>query len=263
MTGTPLLADLFASDPGRADRYVVDAADLRIDYSKHPITDELLAELLDRARAAGVEQRRDAMFAGEHINVTEDRAVLHTALRAPRDAVVEVDGENVVPAVHEVLGAMSTFAERVRADDRITDVVNIGIGGSDLGPAMAAQALAAFGHPRLTCHFVSNVDGADIHATLQRVEPSSTLSHRRLEDVRHHRDPHQRAYGAGLAGRRVGRRRGCRPFRRRLDQRRAGGRVRDRHGEHVRVLGLGGRPLLGRLGDRSLADDPDRTRRVP
>ena len=175
MTGTPLLADLFASDPGRADRYVVDAADLRIDYSKHPITDELLAELLDRARAAGVEQRRDAMFAGEHINVTEDRAVLHTALRAPRDAVVEVDGENVVPAVHEVLDAMSTFAERVRADDRITDVVNIGIGGSDLGPAMAAQALAAFGHPRLTCHFVSNVDGADIHATLQRVEPSSTL----------------------------------------------------------------------------------------
>ncbi|MCB0967492.1 MAG: glucose-6-phosphate isomerase, partial [Ilumatobacter sp.] len=175
MTGTPLLADLFASDPGRADRYVVDAADLRIDYSKHPITDELLAELLDRARAAGVEQRRDAMFAGEHINVTEDRAVLHTALRAPRDAVVEVDGENVVPAVHEVLDAMSTFAERVRADDRITDVVNIGIGGSDLGPAMAAQALAAFGHPRLTCHFVSNVDGADIHATLQSVEPSSTL----------------------------------------------------------------------------------------
>ena len=175
MTGTPPLSDLFADDPGRAERYVVHAGDLRIDYSKQPLNDDVLADLLDRARAAGVEQRRDAMFAGEHINVTEDRAVLHTALRAPRDAVIEADGENVVPAVHEVLDAMSAFAERVRADDRITDVVNIGIGGSDLGPAMAAEALAAFGHPRITCHFVSNVDGADIHRTLQHVRPESTL----------------------------------------------------------------------------------------
>ncbi len=175
MTGTPPLSDLFADDPGRAERYVVEAGDLRIDYSKQPLNDDVLADLLERARDAGVESRRDAMFAGEHINVTEDRAVLHTALRAPRDAVVEADGENVVPDVHEVLDAMSAFADRVRADDRITDVVNIGIGGSDLGPAMAAQALEAFGHPRITCHFVSNVDGADIHRTLQRVEPASTL----------------------------------------------------------------------------------------
>ena len=175
MTGTPPLSELFADDPGRAERYVVEAGDLRIDYSKQPLNDDVLADLLERARTAGVESRRDAMFAGEHINVTEDRAVLHTALRAPRDAVVEVDGENVVPDVHAVLDAMSAFAERVRADDRITDVVNIGIGGSDLGPAMAAQALEAFGHPRITCHFVSNVDGADIHRTLQEVQPESTL----------------------------------------------------------------------------------------
>ncbi|HSJ91470.1 MAG TPA: glucose-6-phosphate isomerase [Ilumatobacter sp.] len=172
---SPTLSDLFDSDPGRAERYVVTAGELRIDYSKHPVTDELLADLLDRARAADVEGRRDAMFAGERINVTEDRAVLHVALRAPRGAVIEVDGGNVVPEVHAVLESMAAFADRVRADDKITDVVNIGIGGSDLGPAMAAQALATFGHPRLTTHFVSNVDGADVHATLRRLDPASTL----------------------------------------------------------------------------------------
>ena len=171
----PNLGELFDADPDRASRYVVDVGDLRIDYSKQPITDSILAGLCDRARAAGVEARRDAMFSGEHINVTEDRAVLHTALRAPRGCVVEVDGENVVPAVHEVLDSMAVLADRVRADERITDVVNIGIGGSDLGPAMAARALAAFGHSRLSCHFVSNVDGADIHGTLAELRPESTL----------------------------------------------------------------------------------------
>ena len=175
MTSPPSLSELFDHDPGRAGRYCVEAGDLRIDYSKQPITDEILAGLLDRARAAGVERRRDAMFAGEHINVTEDRAVLHTALRAPRDAVIEVDGENVVPGVYEVLDAMSRFADRIRADESITDIVNIGIGGSDLGPAMAAQALVAYGHERLTCHFVSNVDGADVDATLRAIRPESTL----------------------------------------------------------------------------------------
>jgi glucose-6-phosphate isomerase len=169
------LAELFEIDPERAARFVVQAADLRIDYSKQPIDDDLVAALVDWAAAAGVAERRDAMFAGEHINVTEDRAVLHTALRAPAHAIVETDGENVVPAVHEVLDAMRSFADRIRADERITDVVNIGIGGSDLGPAMVAGALAAFGHPRLRAHFVSNVDGADIHAVLQQIEPAATL----------------------------------------------------------------------------------------
>jgi glucose-6-phosphate isomerase len=172
---TPTLRQLFESDPERASRYLVQAGDLRIDYSKQPVTDEVLTRLFDRARAAGVEERRDAMFSGQRINVTEDRPVLHTALRAPRGAVVEVDGENVVPAVHDVLDSMATFAERIRADERITDIVNIGIGGSDLGPAMAARALETFGHPRLTSHFVSNVDGADIHGTLVGLRPESTL----------------------------------------------------------------------------------------
>jgi glucose-6-phosphate isomerase len=169
------LADLFAADPDRGERFVVAAGDLRIDYSKQPVDDGVLADLFDLARHSGVAERRDAMFSGEHINVTEDRAVLHTALRAPRDVEIVVDGDDVVPAVHEVLDSMASFADRVRADDRLTDVVNIGIGGSDLGPAMAADALAAFGHPRLRAHFVSNVDGTDIHRTLQAVEPDSTL----------------------------------------------------------------------------------------
>src|SRR5690606_10751332 len=171
----PTLGELFARDPGRADRYGREAGDLRIDYSKQPVDDELLAALVAHAVDAGVLDRRDAMFAGERINTTEDRAVLHTALRAPRGTVVEVDGHDVVPDVHAVLDQMAAFAERVRVDEAITDVVNIGIGGSDLGPAMAAQALAAYGHPRLRGHFVSNVDGADIHHTLQRLEPASTL----------------------------------------------------------------------------------------
>jgi len=172
---TQTLADLFATDPGRAERYVVVAGDLRIDYSKQPVDDALLAGLLRTAVEAGVLARRDAMFAGEHINVTEDRAVLHTALRLPNGTSLVVDGVDVVPGVHAVLAAMGAFADRIRSDARYTDVINIGIGGSDLGPAMAARALAAFGHPRLRFHFVSNVDGADIDSVLRQVEPSSTL----------------------------------------------------------------------------------------
>ncbi len=169
------LRELFATDPGRAERYVVTAGDLRIDYSKHRLDDTVLHALLDIARDRGVEQRRDAMFAGEHINVTEDRAVMHVALRAPRDVSMFVDGVDVVPDVHAVLDAMAAFAERVRADETITHVVNIGIGGSDLGPAMAYRALAAYRHPRIRCSFVSNIDGADIDAVLRDADPSSTL----------------------------------------------------------------------------------------
>ncbi|MGA5036357.1 glucose-6-phosphate isomerase, partial [Streptomyces capoamus] len=163
----PRLRDLFAADPGRAERYVVRVGDLHIDYSKHLITDETLALLRELAAATDVFGLRDAMFRGEKVNLTEDRAVLHTALRAPRDAVVEVDGENVVPKVHAVLDRMAGFAERVRSGawtghtgKRIRNVVNIGIGGSDLGPAMAYEALRAFTDRDLTVRFVSNVDGA-------------------------------------------------------------------------------------------------------
>src|SRR5262245_59774927 len=157
------LRDLFAADPGRAARYLVSVGDLRIDYSKQRVDDAVLAALFDVARAAGVEARRDALFGGEAINVTEDRAVLHPALRAPVDAVMgpRRDGtavDNVVPAVHEVLGRMGAFAARVRSGawvgatgQRIRTVVNIGIGGSDLGPAMAYRALIAFKHPAIEC----------------------------------------------------------------------------------------------------------------
>jgi glucose-6-phosphate isomerase len=169
------LRELFAADPGRADRYVLEVADLRIDWSKQLVDDAVLAGLIELAEAAGVTARRDAMFAGEHINVTEDRAVMHVALRAPRDRSMIVDGVDVVPAVHEVLDQMASFADRVRADERITHVVNIGIGGSDLGPAMAYRALDAFRHERIRCSFVSNVDGADIAAVLRDADPASTL----------------------------------------------------------------------------------------
>jgi glucose-6-phosphate isomerase len=169
------LRQLFAEDPARAERYVVEVGDLRIDYSKHRVDDTVLAGLVALAERCDVEARRDAMFAGEHVNVTEDRAVMHVALRAPRDSVLTVDGDNVVPGVHDVLNAMSAFAERVRADERITHVVNIGIGGSDLGPAMAYRALEAYRHPRMRCSFVSNVDGADIASVLAEADPASTL----------------------------------------------------------------------------------------
>ncbi|WP_199571665.1 glucose-6-phosphate isomerase [Streptomyces murinus] len=176
------LRELFASDPGRAERYVVRVGDLHIDYSKQLITDETLALLQELATATDVFGLRDAMFRGERINVTEGRAVLHTALRAPRDAVIEVDGENVVPKVHAVLDKMSDFAERVRSGAwtghtgrRIRNVVNIGIGGSDLGPAMAYEALRSFADRDLTVRFVSNVDGADLHEATRDLDPAETL----------------------------------------------------------------------------------------
>ncbi|MBB5929612.1 glucose-6-phosphate isomerase [Streptomyces echinatus] len=180
--GRPHLRELFAKDPGRAERYVVRVGDLHIDYSKQLVTDETLALLRQLAAATGVSALRDAMFRGERINVTEKRAVLHTALRAPRDAVVEVDGENVVPKVHAVLDQMAGFAERVRSGEwtghtgkRIRNVVNVGIGGSDLGPAMAYEALRPFTARDLTFRFVSNVDGADLHEATRDLDPAETL----------------------------------------------------------------------------------------
>ena len=169
------LRTLFADDPGRAERYVIEVADLRIDYSKHRLDDAVLGALLGLAERSGVVERRDAMFAGEHINVTEDRAVMHVALRAPRHSTMVVDGDDVVAGVHAVLDEMGAFAERIRADDRITHVVNIGIGGSDLGPAMADRALAGYRHERIRCSFVSNVDGADIASVLADSDPAATL----------------------------------------------------------------------------------------
>jgi glucose-6-phosphate isomerase len=178
----PHLRELFAADPDRARRYVIEVGDLRIDYSKQRVDDAVLDALQAVAAAAGVAARREAMFSGAPINVTEHRAVLHTALRAPQGAVIEVDGDDVVPDVHDVLDRMGDFADQVRdgtwtgaTGTPIRTVVNIGIGGSDLGPAMAARALDAFRHPRLSGRFVSNVDGADIAGALAGLDPAETL----------------------------------------------------------------------------------------
>ncbi|MFL6117629.1 MAG: glucose-6-phosphate isomerase, partial [Catenulispora sp.] len=176
------LRDLFDTDPGRAERYFARAGDLSVDYSKHLVDDETLRLLLDLARARGVFELRDRMFAGDKINLTEDRAVLHVALRAPATERIEVDGEDVVPAVHEVLHRMSAFAARVRSGEwtgatgkRIKTVVNIGIGGSDLGPAMAYEALRAYSKRDMQFRFVSNVDGADLYEATHDLDPAETL----------------------------------------------------------------------------------------
>ncbi|MFI0809717.1 glucose-6-phosphate isomerase [Streptomyces echinatus] len=176
------LRELFAADPSRGTGYTLQVGDLYIDYSKHLVTDETLRLLRALAATTDVFGLRDAMFRGEKINVTENRAVLHTALRAPRDAVIEVDGENVVPAVHAVLDKMGDFAGRVRSGAwtghtgrRIRYVVNIGIGGSDLGPAMAYEVLRTFTDRDLTVRFVSNVDGADLHEATRDLDPAETL----------------------------------------------------------------------------------------
>ncbi|MGA5628236.1 glucose-6-phosphate isomerase [Streptomyces cellulosae] len=180
--GEVRLRELFEAAPDRGTGYTLRVGDLYVDYSKHLVTDETLRLLRELAVATDVFGLRDAMFRGERINTTEDRAVLHTALRAPRDAVVEVDGENVVPAVHAVLDRMADFADRVRSGEwtghtgrRIRNVVNIGIGGSDLGPAMAYEALRAYTARDLTFRFVSNVDGADLHEAVRDLDPAETL----------------------------------------------------------------------------------------
>ncbi|AAF11299.1 glucose-6-phosphate isomerase [Deinococcus radiodurans] len=176
------LRELFAADPERGEKMNAEGAGLYLDYSKHRVTDETLRLLRELAQATGVEARRDAMFRGEKINVTEGRAVLHTALRAPRDAVIEVDGKNVVPEVHEVLDRMATFADAVRSGEwlgytgkPIKNIVNIGIGGSDLGPVMAYEALKHYAQRDLTVRFVSNVDGTDLTEKTRDLDPEVTL----------------------------------------------------------------------------------------
>ena len=176
------MRDLFAADPDRFDRFSLRHEDLLLDYSKNRILPETMALLHDLARAADVEGWRERMFSGEKINHTEDRAVLHVALRHRGETPIRVDGRDVMPEVRAVLAQMADFATRVRGGDwrghtgkRITDIVNIGIGGSDLGPAMVCEALAPFAQAGLTAHFVSNVDGADIAGVLARVDPETTL----------------------------------------------------------------------------------------
>ena len=176
------LRDLFATDPERGTKLNIEAGDLFLDYSKHRLTAKTVELLVAVAKKAGLRERIDAMFAGEHINTTEDRAVLHIALRAPKSETIHVDGKNVVPDVHAVLDKMATFAEKVRSGEwkgatgkPIANTVNIGIGGSDLGPLMAYQALLPYSKRDLTVRFVSNVDGDDIYEATQDLDPAETL----------------------------------------------------------------------------------------
>jgi len=176
------LRQLFADDPKRGQRMTVDAIGLYLDYSKNRVTDETVKLLLQLAAEAGLRQKIDAMFHGEKINLTEKRAVLHVALRAPKDESIAIDGKNVVPAVHAVLGRMADFSNRIRGGEwkgytgkRIRNVINIGIGGSDLGPVMAYEALMHYSERSLTFGFVSNVDGTDFAEAVQDLDPAETL----------------------------------------------------------------------------------------
>jgi len=176
------LRELFRDDPGRGEELAVDALDIHLDYSKQRVTRETLGALIALAKACGVETRRDAMFRGDKINITENRAVLHTALRAPRGEKIVVDGEDVVPAVHEVLDKMASFADRIRSGQwlghtgkKIRNVINIGIGGSDLGPVMAYEALKFYSDRALRCEFVSNVDSDDFAEAVHGLDPAETL----------------------------------------------------------------------------------------
>jgi glucose-6-phosphate isomerase len=176
------MRDLFAHDPGRGERLTTEAAGIFLDYSKHRVTDETLGLLLALADASGLRAKIDAMFAGEKINVSENRAVLHVALRAPRDETIVVDGHDVVPDVHAVLDKMSDFANRIRGGTwlghtgkRIRNVVNVGIGGSDLGPVMAYEALRYYSDRNLTFRFVSNVDSTDFAEAVIDLDAAETL----------------------------------------------------------------------------------------
>ena len=176
------LRELFAADPTRGDRLNIEVGDLYVDYAKHRLSDETLTKLFALARRADVEGLRDAMWAGEHINVTEDRAVLHIALRAPKGVVFTDEGHDVVPDVHEVLDRMASFSNRVRSGEwvghtgkRIRTVINIGIGGSDLGPRMAHEALLPYAQENIDVRFVSNVDGTEFYELTHDLDPAETL----------------------------------------------------------------------------------------
>ncbi|MEA2540466.1 MAG: glucose-6-phosphate isomerase, partial [Acidobacteriaceae bacterium] len=178
---TTPLRSLFADDPQRADRFTIEAAGLFLDYSKNRITDETRKLLLQLAQESGLRERIDAMFRGEKINITENRAVLHVALRAPKGEPIVVDGQDVVPPVHAVLDKMAAFADRVRSGawkghtgKRIRNVINIGIGGSDLGPVMAYEALKHYSDRGLTFRFVSNVDGTDFAEAVRDLNAEET-----------------------------------------------------------------------------------------
>ena len=247
------LRDLFADDPERGRRLTAEAAGVFLDYSKNRVTDETLNLLLDLAEQAGLRARIDAMFRGEKINKTEDRAALHVALRAPAGTSITVDGKNVVPEVQAVLARMTDFSGRVRdgrwkghSGKRIRNVINIGIGGSDLGPVMAYEALKHYSERGMTFRFVSNIDGTDFAEAMRDLDPAETLfivSSKTFTTLETMTNARQRE---GLAAGRARRRSqgGRQAFRGGVHQLRKGFRVRHRHGQYVRILELGRRPLF-------------------
>ena len=200
----PDLRAWFAADPNRATRWTIDGADLHVDFSKNLIDEDVLADLLALAEQTGVYDLRDRMFAGEHINVTEDRAVLHTALRRPATDELTVDGQDAIADVHEVLNKVYDFAERVRSGEwtgitgkPVETVVNVGIGGSDLGPVMAYEALKPFVQEGLECRFISNIDPTDAGETTKDLDPETTLvRRRRLRRLKRSRTPRLCATGS-------------------------------------------------------------------
>ena len=270
--GAVHLRELFARDPGRGERLTAEAAGLYLDYSKNRITDETVALLVRLAEACGLRARIDAMFGGEKINVSEKRAVLHVALRAPRGTSILVDGANVVPDVHAVLDRMADFVNRVRGGawtghtgQRIRNVVNIGIGGSDLGPVMAYEALRHYSDRTLTFRFVSNIDGTDFAEAVRDLDPAVTLfivsskTFTTLETMTNARTAREWSL-AGLRGDETS---VARHFAAVSTNAGGGGDVRDRPRQHVRVLGLGRRPLLHGVRDRPLDDAGGRPGSLP
>jgi len=231
------LRQLFAEDPQRGERFALDAAGLYFDYSKNRITTETMRLLLDLAAESDLRRDIDAMFHGEKINATEKRAVLHVALRTEKDQSIVVDGVNVVPEVHAVLDRMTAFANHVRSGQwkghtgkRIRNVINIGIGGSDLGPVMAYEALKYYSKRDMTFRFVSNVDSTDFVEATRDMCADETLFIRFFQDLHHARDDDQRTYGTPVGAQDVGRRKGDRsPLRRCFNQRSRSQEVRHRY----------------------------------
>ena len=270
--GSRHLRELFTDEPQRGEKLTLEAAGIYLDYSKNRVTRTTLELLVELAEESGLRQRIDAMFAGEPINISEQRSVLHVALRAPPGTSIRVGGRNVVPEVHDVLAKMSAFAAKVRngtwlgyTGRPITNIVNIGIGGSDLGPVMSYEALKAYSKREMTFRFVSNVDGTDLVEAVRDLDPSQTMfivsskTFTTLETMTNATAAREwllRGLGGDVCA-------VARAFRRRLDERRGSAEVRNRHGQHVRILGLGGGPILDGFGDRPLDDAGDRAGSIP
>jgi len=269
------------SDAGRVRQLSFGAGELHVDLSKNLVTTEVLDSLLDLAEQVGLEARRDAMIRGDRINVTENRSVLHTALRRPRGDSLTVEGTDVVVGVHEVLDKVYAFADKVRSGEwvgvtgkRIRCVVNIGIGGSDLGPVMVYEALKPYVLPGLECRFVSNIDPTDMYSKTADLDPETTLfivaskTFTTLETLTNARLARDWLW-ASLTSAGAIRRDRVGPYggrgealRRRVHRSRQGRRLRHRPRQRVRLLGLGRRPLLGRLCGRHGCRRRDRPREL-